>query len=231
MRGIGTKLILVFAVFSFSSNSFADGMKSPMIEPNCTNWKTISLNKNNWEVAYDGYGEVTFDKGLKLMPKSAFEKDKTHAALVLTKEMISAKKFAIRINYANEKQLRSPAANPWEVFWLFFNYKKGEKDDKNTNYFIFKPNGTELGTASGQVEQSFLSSDETAKAKLGENYELKLFRINDSIQAYINGKSVMNYLDKENKLINQDGQIGLYTEDALVKIKKVEVCSHFSESF
>lgn len=231
MRATGTKLILVFIVFTFSLHLFADNIKTSMKEPTCTSWKTIKLNKNNWEVAYDGYGEVKFDEGLKLMPKSALEKDKTHAALVLTKEMISAKKFAIRINYANEKQLRSPAANPWEVFWLFFNYKKGTKSDKNTNYFIFKPNGTELGTAWGQVEQSFLSSDETAKAKVGETYELKLFRINDNVQAYINGKSVMNYKDKENKLINQDGQIGLYTEDAQVKIKKVEVCSNFLESF
>ena len=161
MPGIGSKLILVFSVLTFSSIVFADNIKAPMKEPICTNWKTINLNENNWEVAYDGYGEVKFDQGLKLMPKSAFENEKTHAALVLTKEMISSKKFAIRINYVNEKQLRSPAANPWEVFWLFFNYKKGKKDDKNTNYFIFKPNGTELGTASGQIEQSFLFSDET----------------------------------------------------------------------
>ncbi len=231
MRGIGTKLILVFAVLIFSLRGFADNIKPPMKEPVCISWKTINLNKNNWEVAYDGYGEVKFDQGLKLMPKSAFEKDKTHAALVLTKEMISSKKFAIRINYANEKQLRSPAANPWEVFWLFFNYKKGNKDDKNTNYFIFKPNGTELGTASGQIEQSFLSSDETVKAKVGESYELKLFRFNDNVQAFINGKSVMSYKDGNNKLINEDGQIGLYTEDAQVRIKKVEVCSNFVESF
>lgn len=218
---------LILVVVSLSSISMGKSKSASASKFNdCKSWKSLSLTPQAWDVAYDGFGEVQFHQdSMLLYPKKALQKESTHAALVLSKESLSADNFMIKVSYKNEKQLRSPAANPWEVFWLFFNYQP-EKSEKKTNYFIFKPNGTELGTASGAIEQTFLGTTSDSSAEMGVDYELILKRKNASVEAFINGKSVLRFEDKKNQLFSHKGPIGLYTEDSQVRINSVQICSH-----
>lgn len=195
-------------------------------QPFCPNWKTIPLKEAHFVKAYDGFGQIHFKKGLTLQPRSiASVADGTHAALALLNDQTLRRNFGVRVKYQNEKTFREPAANTWEVFWLFFNYQAQEKG-KRTNYFIFKPNGVELGKAWGEIDQEFLQTANSPRAQIGKNYELTLFKKDQSIQAYIDGQMVLNFKADSSgkKLFDEAGQIGLYSEDALVRIHQIDVC-------
>lgn len=195
----------------------------------CAKWKSIPLQEAHFVKAYDGFGQIHFKNGLTLQPRSiASVANGTHAALALLNDQTLRKNFGVRVKFQNEKTFREPRANSWEVFWLFFNYQAQEKG-KKTNYFIFKPNGVELGKAWGDVDQEFLATASSPQAKIGKGYELTLFKKDQSVQAYIDGQLVLNFAadslnNTKKTLFDEAGQIGLYSEDALVRIHQIDVC-------
>ena len=120
------------------------------------------LDQKQWNVAYTGYGRVDFEvkdgkKAVNMEPALARSPQSTHASLVLSKFKLPADSFDLHIQFMNDKPVRGPAAaNPWETFWLMFQYQPQAKGQKTTNYIAAKPNGIELGTAFGDVGQTFL---------------------------------------------------------------------------
>ena len=201
-------------------------------EETCQKWTAIALNPKNWTVPYDGFGQVVIQDNVKLQPRRIASESGTHAALALWNEKIRDTNFQLRVRYHNVKALRTPQSNSWEVFWLFFNYQANakspdrESEGKQTNYFIFKPNGVEFGKAWGAEQQEFLATADQPQQEFGRDYELVLTRSPHSVSASINGKNVLQYEDrKSHALYAEPGQIGLYTEDSVVQINSVEICA------
>jgi hypothetical protein len=187
----------------------------------CDRWTNAPLTQDHWEVVYDGHGEVAFDNGVTLSPQSSTSKNETHAALVLLKNGPKSKSYAVRVRYENVKQLRSPASQPWETFWLFFDYTP-DGHGKKTNYLIHKPNGMELGHAWKETRQDFIATTREPAAVVGESYEMTLVRDEKRVRAYIDGKLALDSSDTT--LLEGSGRIGLYTEDSRVHISHVDFC-------
>jgi hypothetical protein len=187
----------------------------------------LALSEANWEKQYDGFGRIQFKEGVLLEPQPAKQADVTHAALVLSRTDIDLSKTAVRIKYQNQRFLRSPAANPWEVFWVFFDYKVQPDHHKEANYFILKPNGIELGKAWKSIDQEFLATANEPRVNLMETVDLVLAQDQKrNLQVDINGKNVMLFQNtKKRSLYKHSGRLGLYTEDARVVIQSVELCS------
>ena len=186
---------------------------------------SASINPSDWNVIYNGYGNVTFDNGaVTLFPMASTSAGQTHAALVITKQNYTSYNVSITANTI--KQLRqNTAPNAWEVFWVFFNYQiVGNNNEKNTNYFILKTNGVELGTASQSVAQQFLYTNNDPKLSINTYYQYNLIFNNDldggTVDIYINQTHIVTYKNDASakKLFTFPGSIGLYCEDSKVQI-------------
>lgn len=202
--------------------------------PRCEKWTRVPLEPSAWEQAYDGYGRISFGKQLELSPRAPASSKKTHASLVLLKDSPKSKDFAVRVRFENVKPLRGPAANPWEVFWLMFNYVP-DGAHKKTNYFVFKPNGVELGTAWNEVDQAFLQTADEPRSQNGRVYEVTLYKSGQTVDAFVDGHPVLSHTATspstssssavaKDLLFDHAGKIGLYTEDATVRIHEVSIC-------
>ncbi|MDO8461501.1 MAG: hypothetical protein Q7S98_01430 [Deltaproteobacteria bacterium] len=202
-----------------SNPSTPSGSDKPVTE-------TISLTASDWDIVYNGYGSISFDEtnGLTLEPKRSTSTGETHSALVLAKitERCPVKDFRLTITVTTEKQLRSPSPNPWEVFWVFFNYLP-DGNFKKTNYFILKTNGIELGRAFDDVGQTFLFTGDKPTLTLSKKMELVLEKKGEHLEVLIDGISVLSYDGQTfpQALYDQAGSIGLYTEDARVTVQSV----------
>ncbi|EKD42505.1 MAG: hypothetical protein ACD_73C00132G0003, partial [uncultured bacterium] len=183
-------------------------------------------------IPYDGYGTVSFDavNGIILQPKAATTPGETHAALALSKLTLQSPmtNFKVTVRVTTEQQLRTPTPNPWECFWIFFNYTIGPNGKKITNYFTLKTNGIELGTAYDEVGQTFLVTNSTPTLKIGVANEIILTKLDQQLQITIDGKVALTYdgTTMPTPLINTAGSIGLYTEDAKVRINAMSIEAH-----
>jgi hypothetical protein len=159
-------------------------------------------------------------------PKTSTSPNETHAALTLTTQTYEDVEMHLKVK--TNKQLRQNSApNPWEVAWIMWRYQ----DDWHHYYFIFKPNGIELGKKQNEnqaEEQIFLYTANEPKLKIdewntwyikmsGNHIEIWLEIANGSMQ------KVVNYYD--NTPIMGSGNIGLYTEDAHVQFDDVHITS------
>lgn len=182
----------------------------------------LEANETNWSVNYDGYGEIVFDNdSIILKPKTSTEEFETHAALVTTFDR--AKDFTLEIDAVTKCQLReNTEPNAWEVFWIFFNYNSTDDGKKKTNYFILKPNGYELGTAWDEVEQGFSDTGDTMVLSIGEEYKYTITKTGRYLQVCVNDIVLLDKEFDEDKLYDEIGSIGLYSEDAEVEIKRVD---------
>ncbi len=180
----------------------------------------LELDNENWEEVYNGYGEVRFDfNSILLKPDSAASASETHAALV--KSEYELKDFTLELTAITKKQLRAGSEpNPWEVFWIFFNYIPTDDGKKQTNYFLLKPNGYELGRASDELEQVFLATGTDMQLEIGEEYIYKIYKSGNHIEININGIEIIN---GDYDLYNVYGSIGLYCEDAEVEVSSVDI--------
>ena len=188
-----------------------------------------------WQTVYDGFGQILFEPGggIVLVPKSAGSPDLTHAALLLGREprYPLSRDLRVTVVVTNESQLRSGSPpNPWECFWLFFNSKFDDSGHIRANYFIFKTNGVELGRAFDHVQQAFLATRETPRMSLGERNTIQLTKIGQRVEVKIDGNPALEYvadpavgLTSSQGLFDESGSIGLYTEDARVRVHSVEV--------
>lgn len=186
----------------------------------------IPTTAENWTVVYNGYGSVVFDEeeGIIMEPMAATSAGETHSALVLAKitEECPVADFSLTVEAVTEEQLRSGDPNPWEVFWIFFNYLPSG-DDKTTNYFILKTNGIELGRAFDETGQEFLFTAGGPQLTVGTANTFVLEKTGNLLTVFIDGTEVLNYTGGElpDALYDTPGSIGLYTEDARVKINSV----------
>lgn len=187
---------------------------SPVVTP------STPLTAAYWTTVYDGYGSVTYDaaKGIVMAPQTSTTYDETHAALVLGKNA-TAKNFRLSVTGITEQQLRQNSSpNAWETLWIFFNYNpKG--DGKDTNYFALKPNGVELGTAYQDLGQTFLYTGPTNATAVGVSNKFDIEKIGNHVTVSINGHVVTDFTGA---LVDVPGSIGLYSEDARVRITNVQ---------
>lgn len=187
----------------------------------------IPLNQQNWKTEYEGFGRVSYEDGkIRMEPKSARTPQSTHASLVLSNLILPAGDFDLFVQYKNELALRATPPNPWELFWILFQYQQGPEQTKVTNYIIAKPNGMELGRASGLVDQRFLKTSDEPRAQFNKWHTLQLVRKGPVLTVIFDGKKVFDWNDLESpdenlRLFNQTGRIGLYSEDARVVVKRV----------
>lgn len=181
----------------------------------------IPTTLSDWDVPYNGYGSVSFDDATKeiiLKPQAATSPDETHAALALLKctEQSPSRDFTMTVDLTTLRHLRTPAPNPWECLWIVFNYNIGSDGKKETNYFILKPNGIELGTAYGEMEQNFLATDSNPKLTLGIPNQIVITKHGQQLSIMIDGKLAMEYDGTKGPkpLYDVPGAVGLYIEDA-----------------
>jgi hypothetical protein len=131
--------------------------------------------------------------------------------------------FEIRLEFKVIKQLRASEANPWETFWLFWNYNLDGDQLKKTNYIAFKTNGLEIGQAKARDSQEFVWTGPHPQTELGQWNELFFFMAPEALILKFNGKTVnLKGLDLR-KLYRTPGRIGLYAEDAEVLVRKYRV--------
>ncbi|HJR46543.1 MAG TPA: family 16 glycoside hydrolase [Nitrososphaeraceae archaeon] len=159
-------------------------------------------------------------------PKTSTRPNETHAALTLTTQTYEDLEMHLKVK--TNKQLRQNSIpNPWEVAWIMWRYQ----DEWHHYYFIFKPNGIELGKKQNEnqaEEQIFLYTANEPKLRIdewntwyikmsGNHIEIWLDMADGSMQR------VVNYHD--NAPIVGPGNIGLYTEDAHVQFDDVYIAS------
>lgn len=181
----------------------------------------VPLSTHFWTTLYDGYGSVTYDleKGIVLSPKVSTSPWETHAALAFSNVSL-LKNFRVTITATTEAQLRQNSTpNVWEVFWVLFNYVP-TATGKATNYFILKPNGVELGIAYDNDLQTFLQTGPTTATALGVSNRIEIEKIDNRVVVYVNGVKVTDFTGA---VIDAPGSIGLYSEDARVRITGYQV--------
>lgn len=128
--------------------------------------------------------------------------------------------FRASFNVTTEQQLRqNTVPNAWEVCWLFFNYNP-TKTGKNTNYFILKPNGVELGTAQQRIGQTFLQTGPAPAPAIGAANKIDIEKIGTHVRIWVNGALAV---DQAGGVLDVDGLFGLYAEDARVRVSNVQV--------
>lgn len=228
--------ILIFTLTPFfgcshatPDNTAPDPKPASSDSSNTDSQTNILLTEENWDIPYDGFGSVSFDtvNGIVLQPKASVTPNETHAALALSKltEQFPVSNFKVTVKVTTEQQLRTPVPNPWECFWIFFNYTIGTNGKKITNYFTLKTNGSELGTAYDEVGQTFLVTNSAPVLQIGTANEITLTKQGQQLQVTIDGKVAMTYdgATMPTPLIDTAGAIGLYTEDARVRIQTVSI--------
>jgi hypothetical protein len=178
----------------------------------------------NWRCAYTGYGEVKTEAigsnlVMKLAPMAATSSNTTHASLVFTNASFADQ--IIELDVRTVAQLRQGTApNPWEVAWLAF-----RASNDSFYYFVFKPNGIELGKAIDSAtlnQQFFLVTAGSPKLTIGQWNHWKIQMQGTRITVWIDGIQVADYVDSKEPLL-QSGAVGLYTEDAYVQFDNVKI--------
>lgn len=204
-----------------SGGSSVENTPVVVIPSEAVNNPFVSTTLLDWDVPYNGYGAVLFDDATKeiiLKPKAAASPDETHAALTLLKytEQYPSSNFKATVDLTTLRQLRTPTPNPWECFWIFFNYTIASDGKKETNYFILKPNGIQLGTAYGEKGENFLATSSSPTLKIGIPNQIVITKQGQHLTILIDGKLVLEY-DGTNglkPLYDVPGYFGLYIEDA-----------------
>ncbi len=194
----------------------------PPPPPPPTTTGVIPLSADKWTTVYNGYGSVTYDatNGIVLSPKVSTAPSETHAALTLANNL-QLRNFRLSITAITEQQLRvNSTPNAWETFWIFFNYTP-TSSGKNTNYFLLKPNGVELGKAFDGIGQTFLYTGAASASSraIGVSNRYDIEKIGNHVTVSINGQKVTDFTGALHDVV---GSIGLYSEDARVRITSVQ---------
>lgn len=185
----------------------------------------IPMTTKYWQTLYDGNGRVSLNNttGIHLEPMASTSPEETHAALVVSKSELPSR-FQLEIEVTNERSLRQNSPpNSWEAFWIMFNYK-GSATQKTTNYFVFKPNGIELGAAYDSIGQDFIYTSDYPLMVWGWRNTIRITRNAVNITIDVNGVRVVNLpLSSSQWLLQENGTIGLYTEDAAAQVHSVKL--------
>lgn len=188
----------------------------------------LPLTQSDWQILSDGSGQVSFNNGsVHLIPKAAtlqeYGLNNEYGAWIINRQM--CRNFRADMEVNNLKQLREnlPPRN-YECFWFFFNYIPEPNLRKKTNYFIHKTNtGLEIGKAFDTHDQTFIETPNYEPLKLNQWYHYTIIKRNQQLEIYINGTQVfkknLNTNPVYRRLYDESGYVGLYTEDAHVKVK------------
>ena len=182
-----------------------------------------------WQCLWLGYGTGRVSGGeLLLQPMTSTTAGETHSALVRSQFALGST-WMISVNVTTSKQLRTrkvrgkavPAPNPWEVAWLIADMAP---DGSAGLYFIFKPNGVELGAYRGfGQEQVFLDTDSRPAMTIGTTCSYQLVKDSTMVTALINSVPVAAAPRAALSGWSLGNRIGLYTEDAAVRFGPVTV--------
>ncbi len=187
----------------------------------------IPTTEAEWELVYNGFGNVSFCGAEGITMQSAPVRDgSAHSVLLLAERTRKAplSDFELRAEFMLERQLRTQGPNPWEAFWVFFNYRPVGAH-KETNYLLLKTNGVELGRAFDEKGQRFLKTESRPALALGRWYRLRIRRVGNGLRAEVDGKLALEYsgsLKEPDRLLDAPGRIGLYTEDARVRVRSIQ---------
>ena len=159
-------------------------------------------------------------------PKTSTNPNETHAALTLTTQVYEDLEMNLKVK-TNQQLRQNSTPNPWEVAWIMWRYQ----DDWHHYYFIFKPNGVELGKKQNDnqaEEQIFLHTANEPVMKINEWNTWYLKISGNHIEIWLEmadgfWQRVVNYYD--NQPILGPGKIGFYTEDAYVQFDDVYLVS------
>jgi hypothetical protein len=192
----------------------------PPIDPdNNYNFSVLDpVNHSNWQIQYHAVQQP--GKFYLNPPAPPFGSSSapgtTHASLVTSN--FTCRDFIIEITAKTLSQLRQPNPNPFEVFWILFNYVIAPNGKKEANYFILKTNGIEIGTMKDELGQTFLSTENNPKLMLGMDTRYKLIKRGQKLSVYINNNHVKDFDYSGNpankQLYHHNGKIGLYSEDS-----------------
>jgi hypothetical protein len=151
-----------------------------------------------------------------LSPKIATQSDKTHSALLITRQSYSGD-YSFKGQIKTVKQIRTGSApNSWESAWIVWNYI----DISRFYYVAIKPDGWEIGKIDSayQGAQRFIASGETPY-KIGAWHDFEIRHKNDSATILLNGVELETIKDGERPYLG--GKIGIYTEDAEIQLRNV----------
>lgn len=177
------------------------------------------------------------DGSIVLSPKPPLSPKETHAALAIHTETMRrpVRDFQARVRFTNEAQLRRGRAgkpNEWEVFWLLFNYAGDGKGGKKANFLLVKPVGLEIGRAFGQTGQKFLYVSSAPLVEIGQEHLLRVSKAGQRLSVELDGKPAALFIggaDAASQLYDHPGAVGLYCEDARVRIREVVISPAGSE--
>lgn len=192
-----------------------------------------------WEVQHHGYGKVGLvgDGTLGLAPRAVSESGSTSAALITSTASFSGD-VDITARMRTARQLRTGSTpNPWEVGWLVWHHEH----DHRFYYLIAKPNGWELGKVDGTKldpagpdcrwpeylncrydgAQRFLATGSSPTFPVGEWRDVRIVQRASTITVVIDGRELARVTDRHQPYTS--GAVGLYAEDADVRVDRVTV--------
>lgn len=222
------RLFIAFFAIWGPLTSFASDTESGVAAPACSDWKPIELKWKNWSVASKDARFVDINAGtsvISIKPRRAKEPDDSHSAMVVSRLQLPAEKFGLKVLYENKKALRGKKSNPWEVLWIYFNYRSIPPSSKKANYVVLKPNGLELGRVWGEMDQEILASRKSPDVRYGQPVELLILRDGGEIRVWVDGKLSLSYSEKnEGSLFSDSAPLALVAEDSHVLVRNVQVC-------
>lgn len=183
---------------------------------------TLSPN-GKWLGVWDGGGSLDvkqdpYDtKNYLLGVESGSVLNETRSGLVLTTG--EYKDFVLSLDVRNDKQLREPNPNSWEVGWIFWRYM----DNTHFNYFTLKPTGSESGKYDGGVnptDQLYIQATEFPSVSIGKWDHLDITVKGKHVTIEVNGILAQEFDDVTSF---DKGKIGLYCEDASVSFDNISI--------
>lgn len=183
---------------------------------------TVSPN-GKWFGMWNGGGSLDvkqdpFDNNNYIfVVESGFVLNETRSGLVLTTS--EYKDFVLSLDVRNDKQLREPNPNSWEVGWIFWRYV----DNTHFNYFTLKPTGSESGKYDGGVnptDQLYIQDTEFPSTSIGKWDHLDIIVKGNHVTIAVNGIIAQEFDDISSF---DKGKIGLYCEDASVSFDNISI--------
>lgn len=171
-----------------------------------------------WTTMYTGYGRVTgTNRQVILEPQAAASPDVTHGALVHTTESYPDAGF--RVTMRTEKQVRRGDPNVWEVGWVLWNFR----DDEHFYAVALKPNGWEISKQDPAYpgNQRFMATGDDRTFPIGKDYRVEVRQDWPHMTVSVDGRQLATVVDDERPY--RGGAVGLYTEDAKVRFRDLEV--------
>lgn len=204
------------------------------------------MNPADWKLQYGSTFQFSAE-GLLFGPRAIGSGSGTSAAMVIYRPSDAAESGGRYVgNYIAEmdvtlvQQLRTPAGNAWETFWFVSHYLYNPDLTKVMNAVVPKPNGLQVETCSGRVQETWLDTLSSPTFPLGQKYRLKVQVLGqtisvwkDSVLVYqrtLNGSVTCTSVSDSGVmskapcwLYSQPGAIALYNEDALVRVNNFKL--------